>query len=307
MNSKKLIILFLIGFLLSITAGCGPTIPGPSIISIMHDPETPAEGGDVIFLISYKNKNETEIFTESLLEVTYDPDLIYKESFPYPDRVDTNQHSLNWSLGSLQPGDVGEVKITFLVNKGFPLEKYKLDINASISSKSSQGTPIAKYGSGSTYVEGHDTPTPVPKNTETSERAKTMSVNNPLIQPFETEGVTVELPWQGQELEIRKGDFDTELLQNPIQEGFEIIRPVIFFDVIDSEAQVIHSFDPAMIVTVSYTAQDLGKNGDPSNLVLLIFDSAQGIWIANDTRIDPSAMTGSVSISSWTSHICWGR
>ena len=128
-----------------------------------------------------------------------------------------------------------------------------------------------------------------------------------LIQYFESEGVNVELPWQGQELEIRKVDFDTQLLNNPVQGSYKIIRAVIFFDVIDSEDQVIHDFNPAMIVTVSYTEQDLNNGENPSDLKLLIFDSTRKMWIPYDTEIDPSAMTGSVAISSWTSHICWGR
>ena len=141
---------------------------------------------------------------------------------------------------------------------------------------------------------------------DNSTKDNNVSQEPPLIKNFETEGVTVEIPWQGKELDVRQGDFDSRLLQNPVQEGYQIIRPVIFYEVIDSSDQVVHEFNPAMTVTVSYTEQDIEESGDPYNLVLLVYDSNQELWVAYDTEINTSEMTGTISISNWTSHICWG-
>jgi hypothetical protein len=135
--------------------------------------------------------------------------------------------------------------------------------------------------------------------------------SSPQVVEFKEEGVTVMLPWQGRESTVQKVAPDSEPFYNPNNLTDKvIIRLVIILEIIDTEtAQKITSFDPAMILTVKYTLDDVevanNNGGTAENLALAQYDHEKDVLIPMETVIDPEKMTGTVHVTSLNSHIPW--
>jgi hypothetical protein len=117
--------------------------------------------------------------------------------------------------------------------------------------------------------------------------------------------VTLELPWQGRELEFNRKSFDEDLAQ-PISPDQYLSR-IIYVQVIDpSDGSVVHDFNPPLTMTAEYG--DLEDQGYSSKeLFIGIYDHEKQIFNDYTPEFDPSSRTGTISIESWTSHVCWRK
>lgn len=160
------------------------------------------------------------------------------------------------------------------------------------------------------------TAAPATKLTATPEAA---TQPPPLIMSFDQingEGkVTFELPWQGRSMAFAVMDFNRDIASpTPTPKDYKILRPVIYVQV-KSEGGVVHHFDPPLKMIIDYTSDDWEKAGEnASNLVVLILNYDKNEWDVYTPAIEPKNKdnpklggTGTIFISNWTSHACWGR
>jgi len=260
------------------------------IQSIVASPSMPAEGEAVTFTITYHNSGASSV-PAIQLDASYDLYLIFEKADP-PASVDEKNRTLKWSLDGLGAGESKEVTIVFVIEKGFDKNIYQLGVNATISGNNSQGTPQSSSTSGNTYIFGQ-----------------------PIVMNFSSQGVEVNLPWQGVARFIGEPDSNDSLdsfwkeHQVVSDPSIFLIRPVIHFTVNDENGEPVYQFTPPMIITVNYTQMDIDKaKGDANKLTLLVFDHTTGVnkWVPYDTTIVSEKHTGTINITSWTSHICWG-
>lgn len=123
--------------------------------------------------------------------------------------------------------------------------------------------------------------------------------------------VTLELPWQGRQLQFNRKNFDDDLDQ-PIPTD-EYIRKIIYVQVIDPNINnssnpdyVVHSFSPPLVMTAEYS--DLEAMGyNPEELLIGIYDHDYNVFNDYKPQIDTSNLTGTIWIEKWTSHACWRR
>lgn len=309
-------LMLVVGALVLGLSGCAPSSLSTTIT---HSPIWPAEGGQVVFTINYRNNTEQDRFSGVNLEVTFAPELVFLHAAPAQVFVDSNTRRLSWNLGDLESGQSGSVQVTFEVAKGFPREIYHLDVTAKIQGKDAQGEAVSYQNTGSTEIEGHPTLTPVPTIPPTQGPSKVEGtqppapvVPTPQVMELSDEFgnmVTVELPWQGQDLHIERMTFPNSVLDDPIEGDHHLIRKIIYFEVMDKGGKEVSAFSPPMTITVPYTTEDLSQvDGNPNLLFLAIYNHEKRTWfVREDTRINPENRNATLTVKSWYSHMSWSR
>jgi hypothetical protein len=151
----------------------------------------------------------------------------------------------------------------------------------------------------------------------------------PVVEEYGGQGVTVEIPFQKSEtvLHSQKKDFDFDPMKIPVTEGYDIIRPLLYLDILDQGEKVVNSFSPPIILTIKYTLDDRKAAGSDDRIVVLIFERSggqEGQWIACDgktmtdkTKCTPTDSTPyseekgygtiTVTIDVWTSGTGLGK
>ena len=263
---------------------------------ITHSPEFPAQGDTVVFTLNYGNSSTEEALSDVTLKVRHDPGLIfeYSNSQSQPDRSD--EQTWVWYLGELQAGEMGSLEIGFKLAEDIPSDAYQLTISATINGVSSQGSSSEDTEEALTYIEGHATPTATPP---------------PVVQEYEYElgQVSIEIPWQnsGAPIHSEMLDFDSGLLEKPVNGEYDVAMPIIHLAVFDEGGNIVNEFAPPIILRVQYDLEAL-RAESTDNLAILIFDSNSETWItyAPDFPESEGPRFAVISIYSWTSPATWG-
>jgi hypothetical protein len=133
----------------------------------------------------------------------------------------------------------------------------------------------------------------------------------PYLACFVSEGVFVFIDLKsGGPLTFPKYAINPDILKTAKPpEGITPFRVIISFKVLDKDNNEITDFThfDGMTITVLYTPADLDQAEKAENLVLLILDEKVNTWIPLETHIDTKKKTGTVLITSWNSHLCWGH
>ncbi|MBN1642964.1 MAG: hypothetical protein JXA09_17135 [Anaerolineae bacterium] len=190
-------------------------VAAPGITSIAGAPTVAREGGPVVYTVRFRNSSQEGTFRDAVLTLSYDRYLDYEgEASPRPDRVDTGQRELRWTLGDMGPGVEGVVECGFALASPIPREVYELKVTAQIVSRDAEGKTVTRSRSGVTLIEGHPTPTPtrMPTPTRTTTPGPVAPTGTPVTPthrptPTVTPAIAREdcLPYDYKLLDIKDG------------------------------------------------------------------------------------------------------
>jgi len=95
-----------------------------------------------------------------------------------------------------------------------------------------------------------------------------------------TDGVTIILPWQGQDTSVKLLSKGAEGSPGGSSNDKVVyIRGLVDFEVVDKSGKLVPKFDPAITIIAKYTGQDIEKAGDAKNLVLGFYDVGSKAWL----------------------------
>jgi len=128
---------------------------------------------------------------------------------------------------------------------------------------------------------------------------------------FETEGVTVSVPWQGKPVRVEKLPLGTlDEVRARQQEDFQPGRLVMNFQVVEADSgSVLEDFDPPFELRVKYTFEDeerAKQQGKPLQLAFW-YDDRWNRFTSQKHRFRFESRAGVADISRWGDpKIGWG-
>jgi len=132
-------ILLLISLTLAACGGGSGSVGGPTITRFESSAAELRERAEATYTIHYVNSNELESFSDLIMIMNFDEDLLLIDSTPPSELIEGNITQTLWQIGDLSPNQTGSLQVTFLVDNRIEPNKCELTATIEIQGDDSEG------------------------------------------------------------------------------------------------------------------------------------------------------------------------